>query len=307
LRNCKPIPVWIYGSQGSGKTVTARYILNRLENETNIVGAYIDCSQSGTLHSILTACLYKLGLPIEVQNTSFKLERLRNLLETKPFILVLDELDKILLNERQAILQSLFQLPKFGLICISYTREALISLKQKLYERFTPTLVEFKPYTVSDLLYILTERAKHALVPNTYSQKILEKIAELADGNARLAIRTLRNAALLAERDSREVKEKHVMKVWENVKKLEVLSLLYRLTEDHRIIYEIIKRGRKILSGDLWENYLNACKKRKMKPLSKRRFQDYANKLKAEGLIEIEKAKLRGNIRVYKIKAFNFI
>jgi VIT1/CCC1 family predicted Fe2+/Mn2+ transporter len=52
------------------------------------------------------------------------------------------------------------------------------------------------------------------LAPGSWSEKTLVKIAELADGDARVAIQTLKNAAYHAENENElTIKEKHIEKV----------------------------------------------------------------------------------------------
>ncbi len=112
----------------------------------------------------------------------------------------------------------------------------------------------------------------------------------MLEGNARIAIRTLRNAAIHADN---RITEEHVVGAWRDARRAEELSLLYRLTADHRRIYSIVERHGEILSGDLWEEYVKECRKEGIKPLSRRSFQEYVNRLIAEKLITAEKARVR--------------
>ena len=69
------------------------------------------------------------------------------------------------------------------------------------------------------------------------------------------------------------------------------------------MLYEIVKEKGKILSGELWDEYVNRCKKLKRRPLASRTFSDYANRLVQAGLISSERARVRGKVRLFKVIA----
>jgi Cdc6-like AAA superfamily ATPase len=79
--------------------------------------------------------------------------------------------------------------------------------------------------------------------------------------------------------------------------------ILNSLTQDHRILYEIIKRERQILSGELWQMYLQHCEGVKRKTLAPGTFSDYANRLAQAGLITSERARVKGKVRLFKVVA----
>ena len=60
-----------------------------------------------------------------------------------------------------------------------------------------------------------------ALAPGAYSEELLRSIAQLAGGDARIAIQTLKNAAYLAERENKdEIGSPHVTRAWNSAKDL---------------------------------------------------------------------------------------
>ena len=77
--------------------------------------------------------------------------------------------------------------------------------------------------------------------------------------------------------------------------------VLNSLTQDHRMFYEIVKQKGKILSGNLWEEYLQRCSQLRRRPLSPRTFSEYANRLVQAGLIASERARVRGKVRLFKV------
>jgi Cdc6-like AAA superfamily ATPase len=97
---------------------------------------------------------------------------------------------------------------------------------------------------------------------------------------------------------SKTLKER--MKAIKDTRKVHVLN---SLTQDHRILYEIVKQKGKILSGDFWEEYLQRCSLLRRRPLASRTFSDYANRLVQAGLMTSERARVRGKVRLFKVVA----
>lgn len=88
------------------------------------------------------------------------------------------------------------------------------------------------------------------------------------------------------------------------VKDTRKVHVLNSLTQDHRMLYEIVKQKGKILSGDLWEEYLQRCERIGRKPLAWRTFSDYCNRLVQTGLVTSERARVRGKVRLFSVVAY---
>jgi Cdc6-like AAA superfamily ATPase len=77
--------------------------------------------------------------------------------------------------------------------------------------------------------------------------------------------------------------------------------LLNKLTTDHRILYDVIKSRKEILSNELWEAYLSGAKKKGIQPIALRTYSEYVNKLRDLGLIKADRARVRGKVRVFRV------
>ena len=301
-RKQRPLHLWFYGAPGTGKTSTARYILEKKRRKSGVRWVYVNCWQHDSLYSILDYMTAKLSiLRAEEQRTARKLEKFQQYLKQEPFLLILDEMDKPSPKERASIIYSLCSVPKVGLISISNSCDALFELDARVRSRLNPALVVFDSYSTEELTTILTERAQEALADGSWEKKTLCRIAELAKGDARVALQTLKKAAWIAERDrASKITDSHVRKAWSSTQELKRQYLLGKLTRDHRILYEIVKYQGQILSSDLRQLYLVECSRMKRRPIAERTFSDYVNDLKTAGLGQVERARVRGKVRLIK-------
>ena len=111
----KPMHCWLYGSPGTGKIATARWLLHKLQKENGVQGLYVNCWNYPTYFSVLDKVVRELGvLGAERLTVSFKLERLQRHLDTDALILVLDEIDQPSPKERNSILYNLGQMGNVG-------------------------------------------------------------------------------------------------------------------------------------------------------------------------------------------------
>jgi len=300
LKGQRPLHSWVYGNPGTGKTATTKFMLKKLEHESGIRGVYINCWEYNTFYAVIEKIVVELRiLGADKLNTTFKLERFERFLGDKPFVIILDEIDQPCPKERNSILYNLCNLRKIGVIAVCNSKYTLFGLDERVKSRLQPTRIEFPAYSVNDLLFILKQRAELALYPKTWDQTTLEKIAELSDGDARVAIQTLKNSSHHAETEYKaRINYEDVRKGWNSSKDLKKTYMLNKLTEHHRLLFEIIKKRKEVLSGKLWSLYLEECKKKKLKPMAVRTFSLYTNKLKELGLIKAERALVRGKVRL---------
>jgi cell division control protein 6 len=199
----KPIHAWIFGRPGTGKTLVSKHILKKMEKESHVKGVYINCWENSSYYSVLDKLVrIQRILGADKLNTSYKLERLKQFLGDKPFIIILDEIDKPNRHERDSIIyNNLCNTGKIGLVCICNSPFVLYSLDERIRSRLNAKQIEFNTYSKIGLVHILKQRAELALNPKSWSLKTIRKIAELAGGDARVAIQTLKNSALNAEND----------------------------------------------------------------------------------------------------------
>jgi archaeal cell division control protein 6 len=297
----RPINCWFHGRTGTGKTATGKWIQRKLEREFGIKGIYVNCWENPTFYSMLDYIAREVRmLGAEKLSTSFKLDRLKRHIANERLIIFLDEIDQSPPRERNAILYTLADLPSVGLICASNSQHAYFDLEERVKSRLNPARVIFKAYTTEEMIEILSSRVIISLAPKTCSNEILNEITDLSAGDARLAIKTLTNAAYLAEKDRRvKIEPNHVTEAWNFAKDVKKTYLLNALTDTHKLLFELIKKNPGILSGDLWRLYLKTCHERNLDPIAMRTYSDYCNKLVELKLVRSKRAAIQGKVREF--------
>ena len=302
-KGLRPSDCFCHGKPGTGKTALVKHILEQIQDYTNAFAFYVNCWENKTLNQILENLAVQANVFVTESSYSAKISRLKQKIKNKPCVIALDEIDKIERKELNDILYILKQMGKVGLICISNTRKYVIDLDPRILSRMHFKSIKFPPYSIEELLIILRHRVIEckALFPGTYSKDILEKIADLAAGDARIAIQTLRYAAYNAEKYGKQrIGKDDVEKGFKEVREIKAKYMLEKLGRHHRLIYEVIKQNPRITSRRLVVIYKKECTKRGLKPKSQRTVNNYLSKLIRLGYIKSKRANLRGNIRVFE-------
>ena len=299
----KPLDCLWHGKPGTGKTVLIKYVLQQLSEQTNALTFYVNSWENKTLNLILDRLVEQAEVFVPETKYSVKVSRLRKKIANKPCVIALDEVDKLDSRELNDILYMLKNLGKVGIICISNTRKYVLNLDPRIISRIRFKSINFPPYSDEELLAILKHRVIDcgALFPYAYSLKILKQIADLAAG-ARIAIQTLKYAAFNAEREGKtKIENKDITKGFEEIREVKRKYMLEKLGEHHKLIYEIIKKNPRIISGKLIMRYKSECRKIGLDPKSPRTLNNYLNRLIALKYIKSVRANMRGNVRLFSV------
>lgn len=247
----------IHGPPGIGKTAAARFVLRELEETTDeVFVCYVNCWQANTSYKILLELCDQLGFKFTQNKKSIELMKvIASIVNKKAAVLFFDEIDKA---EEQDFLYSLLEeLYKKSIILITNYKSWLLELDERIKSRFTPELIAFREYNLSETRGILEERRDYAFVPGVWRQEafdlVVQKTATAKD--IRTGLYLMRQAALQAETDaSRTIEKKHVEKALESMENFTIKSS-QELSEEERFIYELVKQhdGKKI--GELYTIY----------------------------------------------------
>ena len=188
-----PVTVVLIGPAGSGKTTIAKWILNEYFRNKH---CYVNCWINRTSHSVLKKILSKLNIFFHGKESEAELlRRLSTKLSGKPYIVFLDEFDKL---ENFDILYRLNS-ANVSLVLASTNRSALLRFSGRLLSRLAVKEIWFRRYLPSQIYDILADRARLSLKQGSYNMRILKLISYSCKGDARIAITLLRKLALTAD------------------------------------------------------------------------------------------------------------
>lgn len=318
LRDYQPNNLFIYGTVGTGKTITMKFILNQLNDITKknskIKTIYINCKMkkvSDTEYRMLAQLLREVG--VIVPDTGLPTDNLyRKFFEKidekkQTIIIVLDEIDMILKKIGDEFLYNLTRInselknSKISIIGITNN----LSFKDDLDIRVKSSLGEeeiiFMPYDAVQLKDILTERVKDGFNDGVLGENVINKCSALAaqeHGDARRALDILRVAGEVADRSASEtINEEHVDVAQEKIDVDRVVETIKcQPKHSQAVLYSIIKinntknnenkwTDKRILTGDIYDSYSSICNGSGIKPLTQRRVSDLIGEFDMLGII----------------------
>ena len=313
LRNEKPSNLFIYGNTGSGKTVSiknTKKTIEKIAKEKNIPLkiVYLNCklkrladTEYRLFYNILKEFginIPSTGLPTGEIYTTF-INTIDNS-EQDHILLILDEVDQLVKKTKDQILYNLTRINEE----LKNTNLSVVGLSNNVFfldwvdPRVKSSLSEekilFPPYNATQLIDILSTRAKQAFDEGVMTEEALGKCAAYAageHGDARRALELLRVAGEIAERrSSNTVDEKDVDLAEEKIEKEMTLELIETLPKQSKVVlYSLMKintqKNKTIFTGEIYEKYKQMCNKVSLRPLTQRRISDILSEFDMQGII----------------------
>ena len=246
--------LFVFGSQGIGKSACIKVVLRELQEKSDINCAYINCWKFDTSFKVVSEICSLIGYKwIHNKRTDELIDAAKKILNKEGSVIILDEVDKL---EDQDIIYSLLEeLNKKCLILITNDNEYLVNLDTRIKSRLRSEMIEFKPYSLNETEGILKQRMEFAFVKDTFDEegfkKIVDKTFNLED--LRIGLFLMKEAAERAESDSsRKILLKHVD---ESLKNLDKFMLKDKLEVGDTKILEIVKENSGKTIGNLLEIY----------------------------------------------------
>lgn len=219
----------ITGKPGIGKTAATRFVLRELEEkglDEEIIPIYLNCWKKDTGYKIVLEICDKLKYRfIQGKHTDQLIKEITKILNKKPVVLVLDEIDK--LQDIQILYLLLEDLNRKSIYLITNNMEFLANLDNRVKSRLMPEIIEFKPYNKEETLGILKERVEYGYAKNIFNENALRLVAEktFEKEDLRVGIHLLRESGILAENESsKEILEKHTSLAIEKLKDFKIES-----------------------------------------------------------------------------------
>ncbi|AKH96833.1 Cdc6/Cdc18 family protein [Halanaeroarchaeum sulfurireducens] len=276
------------GPSGTGKTCSAKFLLGKLrERVLDVDTQYVNCWSDYTRYRVLFRILDGIDSAEAIRNHSSASDLLERLRATDtPVVVILDEVDQL---AEPTVLYDLYELPHVEMILIANGEaEVLAGIDDRLHSRLrTATRVSFDRYGTDALVSILDQRVQTGLQPGVVGRSELESIARAANGNARDAIAVLRSAAQLAEsRDEEAITDAVVDDAVSDARTRVRRTLLEKLNDHQRVLYDLIAAEEPIGPGTLYEAYERAVEE----PRTKRTLRSYLKKMEQYSLVVAEGA-----------------
>jgi len=329
LFNNKPSNIMITGKTGTGKTAVLYYIGKELKKEDpeekNCSFIYVNCEIVDNPYGILFNISNQI---IKDQNnkipfTGWSLDRVYETIisvidkENKVFLIVLDEIDKILQKNGDDIfyflttINEILKNSKVSIIGVTNNAKFIELISPKIKSRLGEEKVIFPPYKVNQLHDILEKRAELAFDEGVLEKGVIAHCAALSaqdSGDARKAIDLLRVSAEMAERNGdKVVTEAHVIFARDRIELDAVIEIIKTLPIQSKIVLmSIIKNNEEkkatITTGDVYSLYKEICNILNYSALKEKRVADLISELDMLGIIHARVKSFGRNGRTREIE-----
>ena len=308
LKGSRCSNIFIYGKTGTGKTAVVKYVLNKLLQKANELGApvnicYVNCRLSGTEYRILSSLCESIDVKVPFTGLALGevFDRLKRGLNSRKtlLIVVLDEIDALVKDRGDVLLYELTRINEN----LDYSKTSIVGIsndlkfKEFLDPRVLSSLSEeeivFSSYNANELGDILLERASAAFFEGVLHDGTVGLCAALAaaeHGDARRALDLLRVAGELAEREgSDKITEMQIRLAEKRIEHDRVLEALANLPLHSKLVLcsvHLLERAKvNCATGDIYEIYCELCEQSGLVPLTQRRVSGLINELDVLGLL----------------------
>ncbi|HLC47104.1 MAG TPA: orc1/cdc6 family replication initiation protein [Candidatus Nanoarchaeia archaeon] len=330
LRQQKPSNLFIYGKTGTGKTLSVLHTIDKIKNLAKsknipVTTLYLNCklkkiadTEYRLIAQLARDCGQEIpatGLPTDEVYKSFF-----SVLDSKKqvVLLILDEIDQLVKKTGDEILYNLTRVntelknAQTSIIGISNDIMFANNLDPRVKSSLSEEEIIFAPYNALQIQDILRQRAVLAFKEGTLEDGIIEKCAAYAareHGDARRAIELLRVAAEVAERkNERIVRISHLDDAEHKIEKERIVDIVKNQPKQFQAtLYSILMisepKSGQLFTGDVYDSYLQICKRTGLRPLTQRRVSDIIGELDMLGIItaKVMSKGRQGRTRIFSL------
>jgi archaeal cell division control protein 6 len=307
-----PESVFIHGPAGVGKTSVARFVTRELKENTDIPVIYVNCWQNDTRHAVLTTVSYALGsfAPRRGTATDEIFERVVEGMKKrggKGVVIVLDEIDRLLLNDGTQLLYDLTRGQTFsgkcGLVMISNDQYIMRKLDERTRSSLNYQDVEYPAYKFEELKDIFSERIKAAFADDGAKPGVNSAVAKFVTeqgGDVRLGLECLLRAGRLADELGKQLAPEHIGKVSGKIQNSKLKGIVAGLQPNYLELVRILADGKERTTGELRESF----EKKAGEEVNERTFRNYLADLESKSIIESERSGKgqRGQTRIITLR-----
>lgn len=277
----QPLDMLIYGRPGTGKTAMSRHVVKELQENVFVNSCYVNCFSEKSRFEVFYELLDKKAkVPRDGTSTEKVVEMFEEKVRNNPTVIIIDEIGQI---SNEEILFDLSRFINAAVICIANEGSIFGHFSDKIQSRFSGLKkLHFKRYEVDELVDILKLRAEHGLKSGAVSRGQLETIAKRANGDARVAVQTLRLAAQEAENKGLEsITEEIIEESVSEAHETDMLESLEMLNRHQKSLYKILREKGDLKMSDLYKEYKESVEDQK----SKRTIRRYLKKMVSYNVI----------------------
>ena len=297
----------IYGVTGAGKTLTTKLIFKNLSKGVkNTHYIFIPCNEYNTPVAILKYILNKINLNGKGRSESDYIQQIKDSIENKLLVLVLDEIDIFLKKDKsyENLIQILSDWNQCVLIFISNDPGWHEYIKDhRTISRLHLSNLIFEPYDTDEIYDIIEDRAAMGLKPGIISKDLLLKIAEFTaqyNGDARVAIKILSKAASYAENTGHnKINHASIDTAINSLEEDNKINFIDSLPPQHKLILVSVYVATQDFSIPDFDTIYHEYEKllvgsKTWKKLSKNTIRIYIDELETYRLIKKDRGKGRG-------------
>ncbi|MFB6147772.1 MAG: Cdc6/Cdc18 family protein, partial [Candidatus Nanohaloarchaea archaeon] len=244
-----------YGPPGTGKTTMASYVIDEMQKHSSeVVSGQVNCWRYPSRFKVYYNLLQDLGVNLIHRTgtpTDELVDKFREKAGRRKTVVILDEVDQV---EEERILYD-FAREDVALIMIANKETALYHVDDRIRSSLEGTQeIHFPAYSTKELVDILEDRRDWGLEDDVVEKNLLHRIANRADGDARVAINSLRIAAEEAEsQDLEEITEEVVDGAMPEAEEQNKSKSLDKLNRHQKTLYDIIEDEGRIEPGELYD------------------------------------------------------
>ena len=296
LEGKRPTNLFIHGPAGIGKTAVSKFIA-RSFSEEGVRGIYINCWYQRTEVAVLAEALRQMSYPVPRKGRSVDElinDFFRNV-EGEKLIIVMDEFDA-LTDEGALYVLSRSKVP-IGVVLISNDQYSMRKLDQRVRSSLSPIEINFRKYSVEELINILEERATLAFKDyNPLAVRVAARLAYRNGSDVRFGLSLLIRAGRLAEKMGQNLDIEHIKAV-DVIKSPKKEKREGDLKGEHKILARAIQEmGGKGTSSEVFVKYKQIGGKG-----AERTFRKYVKELIELKVFESENLPGRGKRRLLKL------
>ena len=298
----------VYGRSGAGKSTVVKFVCQNIQDIISF--AFVNLRKSKTVFGCANLILSELGsenlksaegLNKAIDRIGEKIEYILESEKKKFFLLVLDEYDVIFSDTRGRPSDFVYKLltleenlreKGLWLCIVTISNNALSDhdLDDRVKSRMGNSEVFFEPYSESDVMLILRDRADKAFLEKIDDDILLycAKLSSEDHGDARRALDLLRVSGELS--DGKTITKLDIDKAQEHLQKDRTFTIVSNASYHLKVIIGAICSNT-LLTTSTWHAtssiYERYCKMivKETKPLSYRRIADLLRDLENTGLV----------------------